>query len=349
MSRAAESSRASTPLLRAKYRAGFLAGVEAAKTGKQKRNPCNPGKPRQYFAAGYQDGMASVTNPGKLGSGERFAACVRSVEKRGGAADPRAVCAAAGRKKYGKAAFQKMAAAGRKRAARGNPSSLATYSVQRLQRDGKTWVTVDKGLGKAIAERVRKYYAANWPGARVVREKRNPCKNPRNPAEAAARAYQDFHGHPPTEVIEVESTRHFHTHLAGGGLLIKLFVRVPSERKQDGLSSVVELDFDNERKPTYLTYNEAKDQLFVTGGDQSVDLKAFGIRTPHEKQLLGTITRVWYFTTKSHLGSEGGTAIFKHNFGEEGGEKPSAVYRVRDKHIEIVGGDYSIPPEGIRN
>jgi hypothetical protein len=41
-------------------------------------------------------------NPAKLGSGGRFVKCVESVEARGGARDPRAVCAAAGRKKYGK-------------------------------------------------------------------------------------------------------------------------------------------------------------------------------------------------------------------------------------------------------
>lgn len=39
-------------------------------------------------------------NPAKLGSGGRFAKCVQSVEAEGGAMDARAVCAAAGRKKY---------------------------------------------------------------------------------------------------------------------------------------------------------------------------------------------------------------------------------------------------------
>ena len=47
-----------------------------------------------------------------------FERCVESVSKRGGAYDPKAVCAAAGRKKYGKKQFQAMAAAGRKRAAK---------------------------------------------------------------------------------------------------------------------------------------------------------------------------------------------------------------------------------------
>ena len=48
------------------------------------------------------------------GEGSRFKA-VEASAKAGGASDPAAVAAAIGRKKYGNAKFQKMAAAGRKR------------------------------------------------------------------------------------------------------------------------------------------------------------------------------------------------------------------------------------------
>ena len=57
-------------------------------------------------------------NPGRLGSGGRFAKCVKSVEARGGAYDPNAVCAAMEIKKYGKKALMRAAQAGRKRARR---------------------------------------------------------------------------------------------------------------------------------------------------------------------------------------------------------------------------------------
>jgi hypothetical protein len=49
----------------------------------------------------------------KLGSGARFKA-VAAAAKKGGARDPGAVAAAIGRKKYGNAKMQKMAAAGKK-------------------------------------------------------------------------------------------------------------------------------------------------------------------------------------------------------------------------------------------
>jgi hypothetical protein len=62
--------------------------------------------------------MSNSASKPKLGSGERYAALVNSLSKRG-VKDPRAMAAAIGRKKYGKEQFQKMAAAGRRRSNNG--------------------------------------------------------------------------------------------------------------------------------------------------------------------------------------------------------------------------------------
>lgn len=48
-----------------------------------------------------------------VGSGERFAECVKQMTA-AGKTNPEGLCASIGRKKYGKQAFQEMAAAGRK-------------------------------------------------------------------------------------------------------------------------------------------------------------------------------------------------------------------------------------------
>ncbi len=57
----------------------------------------------------------------KLGGGGRFAKMVKGIEKSGKSeASAKAIAAAAGRAKYGAARMSKMAAAGRKRAARGS-------------------------------------------------------------------------------------------------------------------------------------------------------------------------------------------------------------------------------------
>lgn len=60
--------------------------------------------------------MATRRKP-KLGSGKRFKAVAASARK-SGARDPNAVAATAGRKKYGAKRMAKMAAAGRRRAAK---------------------------------------------------------------------------------------------------------------------------------------------------------------------------------------------------------------------------------------
>ena len=49
----------------------------------------------------------------KLGSGARFAKLESSIAKKGGVRNPGAVAAAIGRKKFGKAKFQKLAAKGK--------------------------------------------------------------------------------------------------------------------------------------------------------------------------------------------------------------------------------------------
>ncbi len=58
--------------------------------------------------------MAKPNKNAPLGQGGRFAALKQDIAAKGGVSDPGAVAAAIGRKKYGKAKFQKMAAKGKK-------------------------------------------------------------------------------------------------------------------------------------------------------------------------------------------------------------------------------------------
>ena len=88
--------------------------------------------------------------PGRLGSGKRFAACVRKVSRQAGVYDPEGLCASIGRKKYGKKGMAKLAAKGRKR----NPERLkkgpySNYSSaqewgMKLRLKGHTNIRIDK-------------------------------------------------------------------------------------------------------------------------------------------------------------------------------------------------------------
>ncbi len=102
-----------------------------------------------------------------------------------------------------------------------------------------------------------------------------------------------------------------------------------------------------------LCCNERKNQLFVEGGKQKIPASAFGYREwPHEKNTLGVVSRIEYFTTKKHLGSEGGTAIYFHEPGEpergkSAGVGPDLIYDAVNEALEFSGGTYTILAEGI--
>jgi len=164
-------------------------------------------------------------------------------------------------------------------------------------------------------------------------------------AEAAAEVYEEFHGRPSEEVLTVTEKIHYHKNLAALGELRTLVVV-----SRDG-GRVTLTRF----KKAVLCTNEAKNQMYVRGGDQSVDLEAFGIRKPHEVETLGKVVELAYFTRKDHLGDEGGTAVYFHVAGEtnEGGKRkmagwaPDLIYHEIDERLEFSGGSYTIRAEGV--
>lgn len=229
---------------------------------------------------------------GKRGS---FKRCVKAVSKRGGAYDPKAVCAASERK-------------------------------------------------RGLLNRGKK-------------------KTRHNPMDGAVDVYQQFHGKPASEVIEVKTRVHYHKHLAALGKLEYLKVAavngqvITIERFGNAVLCSNESSKANRDRGILGT------QLFIEGGDQSVNPKTFGVETEHEVETLGEVVELGYFTDKVHLGDEGGKAIYFHHMGEEGkrrrgkdgrtvysgGFPPDLIYRVRDSHLEFSGGSYRISPEGIVN
>lgn len=291
-------------------------------------------KLKAHYAKGGNLKEFMAMNPGIPGSA--FKRCVARVAEKGGAYDPRAVCASVGRKKYGAKKFQAMAKAGRKRA--GNPPKVFYHDVDKR---GRERFYHDSNVGRRLVlypvEEAKLLIATGQ--ARAV------PKRKRNPAAAAAEVYEEFHGTPSTSVVELTERLHFHEHLAELGRLELLVVNGIDgyEHRISGF------------KGAKLCSNETKDQLFIRGGDQEIDLGDYKLKPPHEVETLGQVTEIQYFTTKKHLGSEGGTAIYFHKAGttsENGRHKkvgygPDLIYRVRDKALEFSGGTYEIRAEGI--
>lgn len=168
----------------------------------------------------------------------------------------------------------------------------------------------------------------------------------RNPLETATEMYESFHGRPSEKITEVEETVHFHAALAELGELLEL--RVISSVDRD----VVYLkNFEG----ALLCSNEAGTQLYIRGGDQAVDLEEFGFDLAHDHYDLGEVKQIRYFTTKDHLGSQGGEAEYYHDFGEDDvaegrkARRPRLMYSACDHLLSLVGGAYEVKPEGIAN
>jgi hypothetical protein len=169
----------------------------------------------------------------------------------------------------------------------------------------------------------------------------------KNPSRESAEVFEDFHGYPPSEVVTVTKDIHRHAHLASLGTLVSLDVWGVDERghKITGF------------KKALLCSNEDRNQLFIEGGDQSVNLRDFGIKQAHEMETLGRVTEIGYRTNKTHLGDDGGEAVYVHRFRStnENGKhvmvrmtrEPDLVYDVRNQQLLFSGGSYEILREGI--
>jgi len=269
-------------------------------------------------------------NPrGKKG---KFAKCVSAVSKRGGAYDPRAVCAAQER-----------------RLGYMNPEQKRGYVI-----GGSNWIpdlSHAKRQAQYDADRTGRPVQVTEYASGKLRATKYPKKNPRrrNPEQQTLEAYQDFHGRQPDEFVTIKKRIHVHGWLPGAGELRRMVVISRNKKFK-----VTMTRFEG----ALLAFNEKRNQLFIEGGDQAVNLQDFGItREPHEVETLGRVVSLDYFTTKDHLGSEGGSAIYRHKFrttNELGqhvtvriAEYPDLIYHVLDERLEFSGGSYTILREGI--
>jgi hypothetical protein len=171
----------------------------------------------------------------------------------------------------------------------------------------------------------------------------------KNPVDTAADRYEYFHGRPAEVDTVIKTPIHRHSVLSGIGELKELLILAISGDRKVKLEGF---------KGALLAETEKGTQLYIKGGDQSVNLKDFGISEPHEAEILGALLNVVYFTTKDHLMPEdGGTANYKHKFGKvrtkryvfgkKGARLPMVGYDTRNKLLSIQGGTYKIVAEGI--
>lgn len=174
----------------------------------------------------------------------------------------------------------------------------------------------------------------------------------RNPEESAAAMHEAFTGYPSEYVEEVVTERHVHEWLAGTGDMVLLVVTTPTGKqatigfngydpKTDELTAP---DGDRVR----FCVNEEGTQIYLEGGDQSVDLEALGfdqVAANRDKVEIGRADRIVYFTRKRF--DDGEPINYEHEFNEEErgklrDAKPVVVYDTLNQAIELWGGRYHV-------
>jgi hypothetical protein len=182
-----------------------------------------------------------------------------------------------------------------------------------------------------------------------------------NPEADSASMYETFHGRPSQETIVLEQDEHYHTHVATLGTCCGFLIDDDTRTFAIGLSGYewnprakgpgkghgAFEKKDDDAEEVLLTSNEDGTQLFVDGGDQSLDLDGLditGAEAEHESIVLGQVCLVAYETQKKFDGFE--TIQYVHEFSEESkGPLPMLRYmRLNGKGARMFldGGVYKV-------
>lgn len=201
--------------------------------------------------------------------------------------------------------------------------------------NAKRWFDKGKQAGIALLRKSESEYYRYWNSVPPGLDRRA------NPSTDADAMYESFHGQPPTETVEVVEELREHGHLATLGTLVELKLQ-----SMAGKDISIEWTKDN----PYLASNEHGTQLYIVGGDQTVDLKALGMagdKWEREHMVLGVCHEVTYRTRKGF--DKFRLVDYYHNLGEETGVQPMLAYDTVNDKLSIVGGQYEVKPEGIVN
>ena len=175
------------------------------------------------------------------------------------------------------------------------------------------------------------------------------------------KVYEDFHGMPSEEILEITEEEHFHSVKVGIGLLVSLQVLLANSNKQVDLNAPG-FEYHNgqggywtydEKTPlikrVLVTSSEDGRQIFFDGGDQAIPDKVleewgFTDRDRHDHMVIGEIKMLTYRTQKSF--DKGETVDYFHELGKEGskGVLPLLLYYPRSKRLKVAGGRYYIAP-----
>lgn len=256
--------------------------------------------------------------------------------------------------------FLRRMARGRKKAERTNPRAKKKHSATRPKRANAA-KPKRKAAKKAAKKKTAKKRNAKLTGRakaeflkRMARGRRkakaNPKrkKNPRGSTRrrrnqddsigAAAEKFTEFHGKPPGRIVEYEQGYTYPENLAEMGRLLELRIHLDALNPNFKLTGF---------KGTQAVCDPSGQNIYFIGGDQSIDFDALGISSTKDMVELGSCHYIAYHTVKGF--HDFAPTDYHHKFGEESGVLPMLAYDRLNKTLFLLGGDFTVRPEGIVN
>jgi hypothetical protein len=210
-----------------------------------------------------------------------------------------------------------------------------------INRQTQIRITVDRN-GREIAYKwspaAMRYIKTSLDGAKLALAtgKARQIKNPEDMGPASA-MYESFHGREPARIIEHTENFDYRAQLAELGKLLELRIKITGGDKAtlDGFGNCqVACDPDGKN-------------IAFLGGSQAIDLDALEIESDKDLIELGEVTYIAYFAKKGFHNFE--PIDYTHHFGEVDGIRPILTYDSFNRKLFLIGGNYSVKPEGITN
>jgi hypothetical protein len=173
-------------------------------------------------------------------------------------------------------------------------------------------------------------------------------RNPRTSLNDAAALSESWHGRPAERATDYNEAFRYRGSLTDLGRLQEIAV-LETDRKAMLIRFPPVRDKKGKIVYTRLASSENGKQLYIVGGDQSLDLGALGIVGEEaEKDLIpiGEVHHVVYVTAKQHLGkADKVRGPYQHVLGENSGVMPILMYDRLNQQCGFAGGNYHIDPQ----
>ena len=158
--------------------------------------------------------------------------------------------------------------------------------------------------------------------------------------QEAIELYEKFHGKAPAEILEMQEAFAMRKEYAALGELLSLMVA-------NGSGKTIELVFKDDG--VKVASSPKGTQIYFIGGNQNIGsaLGQFEADATKDFVELGECREIVYTTQKEFDRFQ--TIDYAHEFGEEGGARPTLIYARLAKRLMLAGGDYKVEAPGIIN